>query len=206
MNIACGSARLLPIGRGARDRCFGIQLLHHLVVLLAQVFLMEMLVRRRRRSLLLRLMLPICVAAIFISRTAIEHEFVGHRLVDGGGGIAVDHLHHFAGLVDRLGQAQMHDSRRFDQAVAFVVIEILIRHIVVVMWMVLCVMIDFGRCAGCFRAINADALVRIRGGRRAAAILFRYAGVLEKITGRTYVARLQVPNRFAAIDGCWGIG
>lgn len=69
----------------------------------------------------------------------------------------------------------MNDRWRFDEAIAFAVIEIFIGHIVVVMRMRMRIMIDFGRCACRFRAINANALVRIRCGRRAAAILFGYA-------------------------------
>lgn len=53
----------------------------------------------------------------------------------------------------------MYDRRWFDETITFVVIEIFVGHIVVVVRMRLRVMIDFGRCAAIFRAINADALV-----------------------------------------------
>lgn len=102
-------------------------------------------------------MLPVGVTTILIRRTAIEYNFVG-RPIDRCG-MAIDHFHHFACFVQRLGQAQMYNRRWFDQAIAFVMIEILIGYIVIVMRMLLRVVIDFGRCAAGFCAINADALV-----------------------------------------------
>lgn len=180
----------LPICCCAGDGCLRIQLLQHFVMLLPQIFLMEMLMRCTGLSK--------WFAAILIFADHIH--FISCRRT-------IDRFHNFAGLnmnyasaaivVATFGETQLYDWGCFGR-LAPAVIEVFVVGIVVIVDLVW-VVVQFG---GCFCAKNANALIGIRVGRW--SIVLGYAGILQKIARWTDGPGLHMP--LTSIDGCIGIG